>query len=567
MSLRNRPQILFGKLRRKEAAMKKKNEMTGENKSELNKIFGSTRIAVIIITTITIISIIIITFIKSNNTVEKYEADLMASGLAIIGIAISVWAGLNIANSIERKDVEDIKSSVKGINEQFEDNKKEMESVKRNIEYAKKNVTDINKDVEAMRNERRDVNWNTFLLELLETCKDTVSRYFYTEFSTNPIEWKNLIEMVLLEQDFSQVYNNYSETSKVKKVLIDKAENGINRATRLEEEIGTINNPRLEKLIRIYLKYRITEFHFMNGYMVDKEKSYGEFKEAAKGFEKVCDLMEIDLQHADSISGKKLELAVYFANSIGESCSKVTHRENLPKDGALETEINRLRVEVNSYSEKAIYYLQLAIKLNKDFPQREVYYRNLGCAYERKDRNNNQFGKNAKNIIDNYREALNAVISSDEDKKNVQKIYHVLLSYYHWLMQKIFVFGDNENNVFSDLQRFEEFKASLRKDIPNGDAKRYLYDFNHVSELAVLDNPRFSINRLMYGFSISWIIVLLLNRNEEIKSKYNANSGVKYYLNEIEKCLIAVEVMQKNDDYYRDLKKRYETLTAYCNKK
>ena len=179
MSLRNRPQRLCGKLRRKEAAMKKKNEMTGENKSELNTIFGSTRIAIIIITTITIISIIIITFIKSNNTVEKYEADLMASGLAIIGIAISVWAGLNIANSIERKDVEDIKSSVKGINEQFEDNKKEMESVKRNIEYAKKNVTDINKDVEAMRNERRDVNWNTFLLELLETCKDTVSRFLY----------------------------------------------------------------------------------------------------------------------------------------------------------------------------------------------------------------------------------------------------------------------------------------------------------------------------------------------------------------------------------------------------
>ena len=51
----------------------------------------------------------------------------------IIGIAISVWAGLNIANAIEKKEVEDIKSSVKGINEQFEKKKEYISNKFHNI--------------------------------------------------------------------------------------------------------------------------------------------------------------------------------------------------------------------------------------------------------------------------------------------------------------------------------------------------------------------------------------------------------------------------------------------------
>ena len=90
----------------------------------------------------------------------------------------------------------------------------------------------------------------------------------------------------------------------------------------------------------------------------------------------------------------------------------------------------------------------------------------------------------------------------------------------------------------------------------------YLYDFNHISELSVLDNPRFSQNRSWYGFSLSWVIALLLIHNKEIESKFGTN--IEEYLKEIHKCVLTLELMQMSDDYYKDLKNRYEILSAYC---
>lgn len=558
-------------IKRKEKKEKKAENKLQKTKGKGNKIFSGHMLELVIIFVVTCIAVVVISFftvqairnipqVTSQDSSEKYEATLMASGLAIIGIAISVWAGLNIANAIEKKEVEDIKSSVKGINEQFEKKKED-------IEKAKKDVEEITQNVVTMRNERRDVNWNTFLLELLETSQDTVSRYFYEQFSETPIEWENLIEMVLLEQDFSQIYNNYGETSKVKKVLLDKAENGINRASGLLKTLSSIDNPTLERLIRIYLHYRITEFHFMNGYMVDKEKSYDEFKLAAKGFKESQKLLKIDLPGKKDkldvyVQRDNLELAIYFANSIGEACSKVTHRDDIPNRNAPDAEIKRFRDEVNPYSEEAIRYLNIAVKLNEKLPQREVYYRNLGCAYERKDRNNDAFGENAENIISNYRKALKAVISYEENKVRVENIYKTLLSYYHVWMNNSFKFEDNEFKVFSDLKSFESFMDNLKNKTLKKHTIEYLYNFNHISELSVLDNPRFSLNRSMYGFSLSWIIVLLLIHNKEIESKFGTN--IEEYLKEIHKCVLTLELMQMSDDYYKDLKNRYEILSAYC---
>lgn len=34
------------------------------------------------------------------------ESSLLSSGIAVVGIAIAVWAGLNISNAIERKELE-----------------------------------------------------------------------------------------------------------------------------------------------------------------------------------------------------------------------------------------------------------------------------------------------------------------------------------------------------------------------------------------------------------------------------------------------------------------------------
>ena len=568
-------------MRKDDVAVNKKDETTDGYKSELNTIFKSTRIAVIIITTITIVSIIIITFIKSNNSVEKYEADLMASGLAIIGIAISVWAGLNIANAIEKKEVEDIKGLLEKLSKEISNKSNEINNTKKSIEMAENRVKTINSQVDLLRNEKQLLNYNVFLQELLSTGYDMMSKYFYNKFSEDNIDWKELSGMVLMEQIFSQVYKVYGEASKDKSILIEKSNQGIKIAEDLAEKLSKASNLNQKELIKNYLQYRIADFYFMKGYMVETNQSYKQFEYAAKEYEELYKLFDINIVGVGSILNKyekvrNPELVRYFANTIGESYSKITH--NPPDNDTQENNI----LYFDECSDKAIFYLDIAAKLNEELSEKEVYYRNLGCAYERRDEYHNEVGKNAEKIIDYYTKALKAIISYEEDKRRVQKVYHTLLSYYEVYLEKKLNYEikyDNENNsnitelkithAFASNEEFKAYIYNLRGKWSKEKALReniitHLYNFNYVSKMAVIDNPRFSLNMLMKGFSLGWIIVLWIIDKNMIENNFDA--GIEKYLNEMHECVTALKIIKVKDcdENLEELKKRYEILSAYC---
>ena len=568
-------------MRKDDIAVNKKDETTDGYKSELNTIFKSTRIAVIIITTITIVSIIIITFIKSNNSVEKYEADLMASGLAIIGIAISVWAGLNIANAIEKKEVEDIKGLLEKLSKEISNKSNEINNTKKSIEMAENRVKTINSQVDLLRNEKQLLNYNVFLQELLSTGYDMMSKYFYNKFSEDNIDWKELSGMVLMEQIFSQVYKVYGEASKDKSILIEKSNQGIKIAEDLAEKLSKASNLNQKELIKNYLQYRIADFYFMKGYMVETNQSYKQFEYAAKEYEELYKLFDINIVGVGSILNKyekvrNPELVRYFANTIGESYSKITH--NPPDNDTQENNI----LYFDECSDKAIFYLDIAAKLNEELSEKEVYYRNLGCAYERRDEYHNEVGKNAEKIIDYYTKALKAIISYEEDKRRVQKVYHTLLSYYEVYLEKKLNYEikyDNENNsnitelkithAFATNEEFKAYIYNLREKWSKEKALReniitHLYNFNYVSKMAVIDNPRFSLNMLMKGFSLGWIIVLWIIDKNMIENNFDA--GIEKYLNEMRECVTALKIIKvkDSDEDLEELKKRYEILSAYC---
>ena len=568
-------------MRKDDVAVNKKDETTDGYKSELNTIFKSTRIAVIIITTITIVSIIIITFIKSNNSVEKYEADLMASGLAIIGIAISVWAGLNIANAIEKKEVEDIKGLLEKLSKEISNKSNEINNTKKSIEMAENRVKTINSQVDLLRNEKQLLNYNVFLQELLSTGYDMMSKYFYNKFSEDNIDWKELSGMVLMEQIFSQVYKVYGEASKDKSILIEKSNQGIKIAEDLAEKLSKASNLNQKELIKNYLQYRIADFYFMKGYMVETNQSYKQFEYAAKEYEELYKLFDINIVGVGSILNKyekvrNPELVRYFANTIGESYSKITH--NPPDNDTQENNI----LYFDECSDKAIFYLDIAAKLNEELSEKEVYYRNLGCAYERRDEYHNEVGKNAEKIIDYYTKALKAIISYEEDKRRVQKVYHTLLSYYEVYLEKKLNYEikyDNENNsnitelkithAFATNEEFKAYIYNLREKWSKEKALReniitHLYNFNYVSKMAVIDNPRFSLNMLMKGFSLGWIIVLWIIDKNMIENNFDA--GIEKYLNEMRECVTALKIIKvkDSDEDLEELKKRYEILSAYC---
>jgi len=181
-------------------------------------------ISIVILLTLLVIGYLCIASPKSFD--RKAEATLLASGLSIIGIAISVWAGLNIVNALERKDVEEVRNSLK-------ETKEEIESANKDIEMAKENIESIAEDAEKFKEQvliekqelemikvvQKELYHGFFLQELLRTNHDAMSRYFYNLFAKN--EFLSIAEyshLLLVEQYFSQVYLQYSERTANKNV-------------------------------------------------------------------------------------------------------------------------------------------------------------------------------------------------------------------------------------------------------------------------------------------------------------------------------------------------------------
>ena len=84
------------------------------NQSGKSKFVEIAKISIIILVMILILACpvtIFIAFMKLENGVAATysEASLLATGIAIIGVAITVWTGLNIANSINRRELEELK--------------------------------------------------------------------------------------------------------------------------------------------------------------------------------------------------------------------------------------------------------------------------------------------------------------------------------------------------------------------------------------------------------------------------------------------------------------------------
>jgi membrane-anchored glycerophosphoryl diester phosphodiesterase (GDPDase) len=71
--------------------------------------------------------------------VTTAESSLLATGVAIMGIAIAVWAGLNIANAIERKEFESLKNRIKESTDNIEEYKVKLSDLDKRYSEIKSN--------------------------------------------------------------------------------------------------------------------------------------------------------------------------------------------------------------------------------------------------------------------------------------------------------------------------------------------------------------------------------------------------------------------------------------------
>ena len=483
------------------------------NQSGKSKFVEIAKISIIILVMILILACpvtIFIAFMKLENGVAATysEASLLATGIAIIGVAITVWTGLNIANSINRRELEELKL--------------DSERIKKSVEVS------FN-------------NYNMFFLqELLKTSKDIISMYFYDKFRRYFDKLQNRNEDVLslmeIEHIFVEIYSLYISGTVQHKLLIAKANDGLKKI----EDYVSSKQP--EGLVKQYLDYRIAEFKYYKGYNEKKPKDVYEcFMGAINICTNFAKQIDIPLEYYEDkrdnppdYNGILVEMACYLAGAIGNSYSRVVNV--CGKEAEFETKKN-----MEDYANKAVYFCGCAAKWSKNTPyEREVYFRNLGCAYEGLDKVNNQLFVNKNKIMDNYKYAFIKMHNDGalmEIRK--QKIYHTILSYFEKCFKEEFSKLDGgclkytkeeRDSVLHDdnVEELSDYRNAMGKMFSKIKEKgnavidiEQLRDYVMIARSGVEHNPHYTLRISLLGLSYTYVIFLLKAGNEMAKQKFS----------------------------------------------
>lgn len=290
---------------------------------------------------------------------DRVESSIISTGLSIIGIAVAVWTGLNIANTIDKNRIDEIDERIKAANCQMKEIKETVDTIS---DVRKKQVRiDKSKLLQEMYLSESDMATRK-LIKLIEDLPNE---------STVPF-----MELLAIEQEFRIVLNSheskYTDNAKLKKI----AEHGI----KLAED--AVSNTK-DNIARLYLNYRIADFHFYMGYCCLGKECASHFLEAIKWYRECADDFQADIpQFGNNEIGpnmivpscKKIkEISAYFCNSIGEAYSKIVHN-NKGKD-----EEKCSDADIKLYGSQAVFYCAYAIH----WGNKTAYIRNYGCALER----------------------------------------------------------------------------------------------------------------------------------------------------------------------------------------
>lgn len=518
------------------------------------KIFG----AVFFISIIIIVGTMAVNIFTTNSIASKvatadsamadsaYQSSLLSNGLAIIAIAISVWAGLNIANAIERRELD-----------KFDDKLRKSED-------KLKKVDEIEPIVK--RNEKiQNTLFNMFQNELLKTANDEATYWLYNQIiDPNKVNIKDidsiLSDLVVIEELFFQVYTTHTSVQK-------NDENTRNRSDQAKAKITVLLEKKsLPETIKTYLKYRKAEFEFYCGYATNDSKiKYSSFNNAAKLYLELAEDFDVTIPKYDEeknntiivpeYSGKpeNKTLSMYFLNSIGESYSRIL----LNLSSKSEFFINSTRFSKDDFiklGKKGEFYLQVCVSWQDPFSRREVYYRNLGCLLERLDIiEDNNYGR-SQNIIDCYTKAFLTIIDDDNT------IYYRVGSVYHVLIQYLFKYINfklrlTENDSF---ERFDKGIKISKRDIE--EACTYMKQLFVLFQFAQTEIPRKRLHYSVEGLLYTIVISCKQHGISEIEKACNCDLKIC-----IENVKLVYEALSftnppETDNYYNELKKRLGIL-------
>lgn len=383
-----------------------KTETAKKNRYHLAAIFII--IAVILIMVIDFSCVGLIVYMELKNPAScscsatdiAQERTLLSTGLSIIGIAISVWATLNILNSFDKKDLIDMERQIDKLSEKYSS---EIDQINENSR-------------------------NTFLYYIEQYSKDVATEHIANKFlglTDVPYSQLSLVMMY-----YSRIYHKYhhldhqadqSTVSNIFKEAIDYTEELLKA------------NPDYNDTVKQFLHFCLGDMYFYRAYYYKEKERYDYSMRAIEEYDLAKDLFGVtipkyDSQYVYSVpytitigdhSEQAIPLLAYLCNTYGESYSKAVR-------GYKDCNDTKTNVPLDSIKNKAVFYCRYAVQLSNS--QNETYLRNLGCALEAANGTNAFVGDIAENIDKQYQDAMDVSIKDNNIPWNV---FYTWLSFYH----------------------------------------------------------------------------------------------------------------------------------------
>lgn len=427
---------------------------------------------------------------------EKVESALLSSGIAIISIAIAVWAGLNIIKSLE-----------------------------------KNNYKQLSEEVEKNNNERKRFAIST-LLNNIEGLDDELNRYLYKslndiEFSYQLIDAELFSQINTVETWFQGLYKKHYQGGKIVPDNYISALETVNELLPRTKDLPK----QIQHKIKLYLNIRCAEIHFYLGFRGSAKDIYDHMTTAIEKYCESFPLMKqpncIDINMPPFTND--IILNTYLLNTIGQAHSEIVFKCK----NVLSLE------EFSEYKNKTTTYFKLMIvSLNThcgiSVMQRELYYRDYGCALERVDGITEE---TINTIADVYECAINAFLASDETNKKKNNVFKVYFSLFHKYCESVFV---NEQKELKNLNCFKP-DVSLKDYNKINKIKGYTTKRKAYIEMAITEYAQsleFIKHKAFYYRDVAvigyvdnniWLFRQARASMKEVKEQLEAIINEKYY--------------------------------------
>lgn len=306
--------------------------------------------------------LLFLVFSKGSITADAFGGGTLAltltNGVAIIGIAVAVWAGLNISNSVQRNEIADIDKNAKSAKSAAQD----ADKAKKDADNAKMEAEGLVNDLRKEMSNLARTNKLEFVAELEKSSFNAFHKYMANKVIGLPkdtysyLEWK---EFTIAEREMQFVDAWYNDQVVINRDAI------ITVINNLEERFKEIRNK--EGLAKAYAVVSLSIISYIRGWRLSEKEKFNDCytfcndPDVLKTFfdSEKKPLAEIDYASWDA---NKKEIFAYLCNLAGDSLSACKDHDY----------------------EKALELCEKAVEAApNDDVNKATYVRGVGCVIER----------------------------------------------------------------------------------------------------------------------------------------------------------------------------------------